>query len=307
MRKKNRLKLVLLLLTTFILGCSYLENDKKTEKVIFDFSDTTSIDNQDIIKDHKNQIRIAVAAITSPRETFTFYKDMFKYIEMETGMPVLMIQRKTYEEINILLKQGDVDVAFICSGGYVFGHSESWFNLLVIPERMGKKNYQTYIIAHNSSTINSLKDLRGKSFAFTDPLSTSGYLYPTKRLRDMGYEPNTFFGSHTYTYAHDNSIQLVSKKIVDGASVNSLVFDYLNETNPDRVRNIKIIEKSEWYGIPPVVISNKTPDELKIQLEAIFLKMHLNPSSKKVLDKLMFDRFVNENDSIYNSVRRLLN
>lgn len=303
---------VILLMTIMLMlgvfgGCANKENNSSSKETPFSFSDTVKIDNKiNSPNSPTKTIKIAVSAISSPRETFTYYEEMFRYMEKKLGMRVMMVQRKTYKEVNDLLKLNEVDLAFVCSGGYVYGVADSAFNLLVVPERDGLRKYQTYIIVHEDSGIQHFEDLRGKRFAFTDPLSTSGTIYPSKRLEELGSNPNDFFARHTFTYAHDNSIQLVAKQMVDGAAVNSLVFDYLKTVSPERTKNIKIIEKSEWHGMPPVVISYGVNDELKQELETIFLHIHEDEGSKRVLEKLMVDKYVKDSDTLFNSVRDLL-
>jgi phosphonate transport system substrate-binding protein len=288
-------------------GCTETSSKSDPKHVSFNFADTLTIDSTLVSpKFERNTIKIAVSAISSPRETFAYYEEMFKYIEHQIGKKVEMVQRKTYEEVNTLLKTEQVDLAFVCSGGYAFGIADSAFRLLVVPERNGMKKYVAYIIAHKDSEIKRFEDLKGKKFAFTDPLSTSGALYPAKRLKELKTNMNEFFSTFTYTHAHDNSIQLVAKRMVDGAAVNSLVFDYINTFSPERTKNIVIIEKSETYGMPPVVISNGISDEMKKILENVFLNIHNDPSSKRVLEKLMVDKYVLESDTIYKSVNNMV-
>lgn len=272
-----------------------------------DFSDTFRITGMLTDNDRSpGELRIAVASITSPRETFRYYHDMFRYISAETGMNVSMVQRKTYGEINELAATNQIDVAFICSGGYISGIADSAFRLLVIPERSGKRTYQSYIITYETSGIERLEDLKGRSFAFTDPLSTAGKLYPDKMLRDAGYTPDDFFNQTIYTYAHDNSIQLVTKRMIDGAAVNSLVYEYVAHTNPGRVSNIKIIDRSESFAMPPVVVSRALTDSMVVRLKSLFLEMHHDERSRHVLDMLMVDRYVTASDEDFSSVRNLL-
>jgi phosphonate transport system substrate-binding protein len=304
---KSFYRFVLFTALILIASCSDRDNNGSAKQTSFSFDDTVRIDDKMVASDStRSVLRIAVAAISSPRETFAYYKEMFKYIEAQTGMKVVMIQRKTYEEINRLSKSNQVDLAFICSGGYVYGLADSSFNLLVIPERNGLKKYQSYIITHKNSGISTLEDLKEKRFAFTDPMSTAGKIYPTKRLKDLGTSPSEFFASYTYTYAHDNSIQLVAKQMVDGAAVNSLVFEYIAAVSPERIQNIRIIEKSGWYGMPPVVIAKGVPTDLRRMIESIFINIHKDTGSQKVLEKLMVDRFVAVNDTIFKSVRDMV-
>lgn len=304
----NGLKLLItpVILSLLLSGCSENPSRSNQKSIYFNFADTVRIDSviDNSISEH-GVLRFAISAISSPRETFEYYNLMFRYIEEQLGQRVIMIQRKTYQEVNDLMKENKADIAIVCSGNFVYGMADSAFKLLVVPEWNGQRHYNTYIIAHKNSGIKSFVDLKGKRFAFTDPLSTSGRLYPTNRLREMDSTSDEFFESTVYTYAHDNSIQLVAKQVVDGASVNSLVFDYLATASPDRVKDITIIETSEPHAMPPIVISNKLPKELESKLIDIFLNIHKDKGSQAVLEKLMVDRYLLSNDSIFDSVREL--
>jgi phosphonate transport system substrate-binding protein len=308
MRYTYLLQLILsLIIIGFVYACSNSIDESERKYINFNFNDTIKIEsNQTKSIKSRNTLKIAVSAISSPKETFAYYEEMFRYIEEEVGIKVEMVQRKTYEEINNLLKLNQVDMAFVCSGGYVFGIMDSAFQLLVVPERNGKQTYYTYIISHVASDVKKFEDLQGKKFAFTDPLSTSGSLYPLKRLKQLGTNENDFFSSFTYTHAHDNSIQLVAKRLVDGAAVNSLVFDYIATYTPEKTKNIRIIETSESYGMPPVVISNGVSDEIRQKLEKIFLSIHNDLGSKKILNRLMIDRYTIGSDTLYRSVKELV-
>ena len=305
----NFLKGILLIILFSLLFAIYSCNNSSVNegRTEFNFSDTIKIDSQlTSVEQSEGVIKIAISAISSPRETFAYYEEMFNYIEKATGKRVSMTQRKTYEEVNNLLKTNQVDLAFVCSGGYVYGKEEGAFELLAISERNGSRKYQAYIITHKNSEIEQFEDLIGKRFAFTDPLSTSGKLYPAKRLKELNSNPDDFFASYTYSYAHDNSIQLVTKQMVDGAAVNSLVFDFLVQAHPERVENIRIIEKSEWWGMPPIVVANGVSEELSAELKRVFLNIHKDRGSMSVLDKLMVDKYVADSDTIYKSVREMI-
>ncbi|NHB70138.1 substrate-binding domain-containing protein [Perlabentimonas gracilis] len=304
----NGLKLLIapLILSILLMGCSENPSRRNEKSIYFNFADTVRLDSMNQSYGNEQKVlRFAISAISSPRETFDYYHQMFRYIEEQLGQRVIMIQRKTYQEVNDLMKENKADIAIVCSGNYVYGIADSAFKLLVVPEWKGKSYYNTYIIAHKNSGIESFEDLKGKRFAFTDPLSASGKLYPSKKVRDRELSPVDFFEGTVYTYAHDNSIQLVAKQMVDGASVNSLVFDYLAASSPGRVKDIIIIETSPPQAMPPVVVSYQLPADLENRLIEIFLNMHNDTGSKLVLEKLMVDRYVKQNDSIYNSVRVL--
>lgn len=221
-------------------------------------------------------------------------------------IPVEMVQKESYDEMDKLLEKGEVSIAFICSGPYVKNKEKFGVELLVAPQSYGKPFYHAYIIVHKDSPIKSLTDLKGKSFAFTDPKSNTGKLVPTYMIaKNFNKTPEQFFSKITYTKSHDKSIEAVAKKIVDGASVDSLIYDYAAKKNPVYTSLTKIIEKSPPYGIPPVVVTKNFEPNLKEKIKQTFLNMHKDPEGKKILDGIMVDKFIVPKDSDYNSVREM--
>ena len=124
-----------------------------------------------------------------------------------------MIQRRTYEEMDLLLEKGDVKAAFLCTASYIMDKRNFGAELLVAPSVNGSTVYHSYIIVHKDSPVKSFTELKGKEFAFTDPRSNSGKLYPTYLLKTMNSSPEKFFKRHVYSYSHNKSVELVAKKL----------------------------------------------------------------------------------------------
>lgn len=297
------MKYIIILLLLIATSCTdaWVEPDKH---IYVDFTDTTDEKaNLLLSADTVNYLRIAVASMSTPAETFFKYHDLFSYIEDRLNRKILLVQRKTYKEVNDLLKENLIEMAFICSGAYVAGKEEAAFDLFLIPERNNQHYYQAYVIVRQDSPIKTFNDFKGKKFAFTDTLSNTGMYYPLSRLRDLKTTPEDFFAVSYMSNAHDNSIELVSRGIVDGASVNSLIYEYTSKMEPEKVHNIRIIEKSPLFGIPPVVVSNTIDPILKNKLYDIMTGMVKDKKGREVLRSLMINRFVPENDTLYNGIR----
>ena len=251
-------------------------------------------------------LKVAVSAIISPKETYRFYSELLEYISQKINHRIVFKQRKTYEEVNYMLGVGEVDMAFICSGAYIDAKKTKSIEILAQPVCNGKTVYQAYIIAHESSGIHDFKGFKGKTFAFTDPLSNSGKLYATKRAKDLNTTPDKFFSSSLYTYAHDKSIQLVARQLIDGATIDGLIYEYMSKTTPELIKNIRIIEKSEDFGIPPIVIPENLDVELKKQLKQIVFSIHEDSIGKRILDRLLIDKFVEGSDRDYDGIRKIM-
>jgi phosphonate transport system substrate-binding protein len=287
----------------YLSKCKPIDHGDETP-VIIDFS-SIEMASPDQEENALPIINVAVSTIISPRETFMYYEELFEYISDKLNCRINFKQRKTYAEVNLLLENNEVDLAFICSGAYVVGKENSEIEILVVPICNGKPLYQSYIIINNTSTIEHFEDLQGKSFAFTDPLSNSGKYYAHQRVLKLNSTPELFFSKTMFTHAHDISMQLVSKRIVDGASVHGLIYEYLSIHEPDRVKNLKVIEKSDYFGMPPIVVPFGINDSLKTEFRNVFLTIHQDSIGEKILDCLLIDKFIEGSDENYNSVRAL--
>ncbi len=251
-------------------------------------------------------VKIGVAAMISPKETVRFYKQLIDYVGKKLDMPIEMVQRENYDEMDTLLERGEVQVAFVCSGPYVKDHEKFGAELLVAPQSYGKPFYNAYIIVHKDSAIHDMAGLKGKKFAFTDPKSNTGKIVPTYMVaKEFHTTPEKFFGEVIYTRSHDKSVEAVAKKVVDGASIDSLIYDYTVKKNPVYTSQTKIIRKSPSYGIPPLVVRKGMDPELKNKLRTILLNMHTDPEGKAILDGIMVDKFIVPKDSDYNTVREM--
>lgn len=296
----HRSRLFLVLLTLLVIGCG-----KESDTRLVDFTKTMAVARSEGEPAGDSVLRVAVAAMVSPRETFQQHRQVLEYIGTRLGKKIDFIQRKTYREINELFAKGEIDLALVCSGPYAAGKEKYGFELLATPEIQGTPFYQAYLIVNKESGYQSLEDLRGRIFAFTDPDSNTGRLVPVYWLAERNARPETFFAKTIYTYSHDNSILAVARGLVDGAAVDGLVWDYYNRKNPALTSSTRIIKKSDSYGIPPLVASRYLPAELKGRIRQVLLEMHREPEGRKILKELMIDRFVVPDERWYDSIRRM--
>jgi phosphonate transport system substrate-binding protein len=301
-RKKTNLLIACLIFAAgfYISGCG-----GDADVRIVDFSKTVAVEQPGKQQSENPYLKVAVAAMISPKDTFVYYRQLLDYIARNIGRDVQFIQRKTYGEINELLGKGQIDLAFICSGPYVTGKEKYGFELLATPEVQKSHFYQSYLIVNKASQFKGLEELRGQVFAFTDPDSNTGKLVPTYWLSQMAERPETFFSKTIYTYSHDNSILAVAKSLVDGAAVDSLIWEYYHRKNPVFTSKTRIIHKSEPYGIPPIVASSFLASDLKNRVRQVLFSMHRDPGGQKILSELMIDRFTPPRDAWYDSIRSI--
>lgn len=250
-------------------------------------------------------LHVAVASVISPRGTVESYQPLLDYLSRKLDRPVELVQRRTYAEVNDLIGAGEVDLAFVCTSAYVIGQREFGMELLVAPQVKGEVTYQSVLIVPANSRAQKLADLRDQTFAFTDPWSASGRMYPTALVRALGETPETFFNRTFFTYSHDDAIRAVASGVADGAAVDSLVYEFALAREPRLGEQTKVIHRSPLFGIPPVVTSPQLRPQVRAELQSILLEMNDNPAGRPALEALDFDRFVLIDDAAYNSIREL--
>ena len=252
-----------------------------------------------------NRIRIALGGMITPKEGLAYYREFLEYLGRQIGQPVEYVDAEDYAEINRKLETGELEAAFVCSGPYVDGKEKFGLEFIAAPQAYGEKVYYSYFIVPSKSQVTSLDGLKGKSFAFTDPLSNSGKLVPEYTLARMGTTPERFFSKISYSGSHDKSIKAVSEGLVDGAAVDSLIWEYKNQKYPEQTANTRIIFKSKPYAPPPFVVRPGRDPAIREKLRQVMLNAHKSPEGKVILSKMMIDRFVPLNDSAYDSVRQI--
>ena len=304
---------IILAITFFsFTGCGQKESPQAV-----DFNDTIELsrsrdpavagkEGQPASPSQQAALNVCVGSMITPEEGYEYYKKLLDYIARKLSLKVNFIDRDTYAEVNSLLKNKNIDVAFVCGGPYVDGHDEFGLELLCAPQMDGKVVYYSYIIVSKDSPVKTLGDLRGKKFAFVDPMSNSGKAVPICILKEELNEiPETFFGEYVYTYDHDKSIKAVSHRIVDAAAVDSLIWNYMDKKGDKNVKQTRIIRVSDAYGIPPVVVRPSLDLNLKAKLKEILLNMHKEKEGREILNSMFIDKFVEVDDSAYDSIRQI--
>ena len=253
-------------------------------------------------------LRMAVAAVISPKGTAESYQALLDYLSAKLNRPVELVQRRTYAEINDLVESGYVDVAFVCTSAYLAGHDKFGMELLAAPQVNGETIYYSLLIVPTDSPAQtrSVADLRGKVFAFTDPMSNTGRMYPTFLVKQLGSTPEDFFARTFFTYSHDDAIRAVADGLADGAAVDSLVYDFAVSRDPSLGAKTRIIHRSPAFGIPPVVVSPNVRPQLKAELQSLLLSLADDLQGQRALQAIGVERFVVIDDSAYDSARELL-
>ena len=301
MSKRAGFMLLLIIMIVLITGC----RSRNTESYI-DFQKAVPLPSERAETDAMQRpLLIGLATVLSPRETIAQYRQIAEYVAQQTGRRTVLVQRKTYEEINILLANGDVDVAFMSTGAYSSYRGMNEIELLVMAEYGGTTLYTAEVIVHRDSDYQSIADLQGKIFAFTDPLSYSGHMVMEDYLRKRQALPETYFKRYFYTFSHDKSLWAVANHAADAASLDSQILEYAKERSPEIFGKVRIIATMGPAPTGPIAIRKNMNPEQKTLLRNVFLSMHRNTAAAEAMKKLIIDRFVPPTPELYQPLQNL--
>jgi phosphonate transport system substrate-binding protein len=302
--KRGKVLLGIFLLVSLVLGwISYCRFDATERENFLDFKKVAATPIVSALSNDKQALRIVVFSILLPQETIVHYRTIANYLGEKIQRPVILIQRKSYAEMAVLLLNGGADMAFFSSGGYNSFRNVGEMEVLVSQQRMGQPYNQGFLLVAQDSEAKTLSDLRGKTIAFSDPLSYSGYTFLAEMLKEQQETPENFFGRYIYTYNHEKSFRAVATKLVDAAAVTSLIYYRAQQKTPELADAVKIIAVSPPFGAGPVVVGKSVSAAQREALRKSLLTIHEDPKGKAALAGLMIDKYIPANLDYYEQKR----
>jgi len=222
------------------------------------------------------------------------------------GVPIRVTVASDYAAVIEALRNRTADLAFVHPAGYVLANREAKAMIVAKDQWHGNTSYTSRIYVRKESGITTLEGLRGKTIAFIDPSSASGYVYPMVMLIQKGLvqnrDPKTFFKDFVYAGSHDAGLLALLNGHVDAlASFDQAREQYLK----DPAQREKIIYVAETAPIPEggICARDGLDPALVAKLRAALLSMK-GPTYAPVLKALYdIDGFEPAEDREYEPVR----
>ena len=237
-------------------------------------------------------LKISAIPDEAPTELQRKFVPLGKYLEQQTGMKVEFIAVTDYAAVVESLATGRIDMAWL--GGFTFVQASKRTNGAAIPivQREEDTRFTSKFVTSNPQ-IKTLADLKGKTFAFGSPASTSGHLMPRYFLIQAGIEPDRDLKNVAFSGAHDATVAFVQSGKVDAGVLNASVYDKLVEQkkiDPDKVRVFAVTPP--YYDYNWTVRGGMDPALVKKLTEA-FLKLDpKNPEHAQILELQRATKFV---------------
>lgn len=228
-----------------------------------------------------------------------------RWLERRLGQPVRFVQRGNYREIVDLLLQGKLDFAWLC--GYPYVRHQRDLELVAAPLWRGRPTYRAYLIVPaKDHASRGLRDLRGRVFAYADPDSNSGFLYPQFLLAQAGEDAARFFSRSFYTWAHRKVVEAVAAGLAAGGAVDGYVWEVMNETVAGPTRETRILHRSPEFGHPPFVARAGLPRTEVEAFRQALTGMAADADGAGLLGKLRLDGFRTVGPELYDGIARMM-
>ena len=247
-------------------------------------------------------LRIGTTAVFLDDQA-AFLQSWGRYIERRLARPVQFVQRGSYREITALMRNGYLDLAWVCSPPYLKNRDR--MQLAVVPLYRGQPLYQSYLIVPASdTTTRGFAGLEGAIYAYSDPDSNSGWLAAQAAMKHEGIDPQSHFKRTFFTWAHKKVVEAVAVGLAQGGSVDGYVWETLALLHPEITAKTRIAWKSRWYGFPPIVARADMPAGELRRLQDLFIRMTDEPEGRRLLEQLNLEGFSREEPALFESVEQ---
>ena len=230
-------------------------------------------------------------------------QELAKLLQKETGLHFKTSVATSYAAVIEAMGAGKVDIGWLATFSYVLAKNKYDVELLLVVQRFGSPFYRGQIMVRADSGINSLDNLQGKRFAFVDPASTSGHLYPKTLLLSKGLDPKTFFSKTIFAGSHNAVVLSIYKGEVDGGAAYDGSRAAVAKSYPDVFKKIKVLAYTKEIPNDTVSVRKELPEGLKVELRNGLKKISRSPKGSKVLKRLYGISGLMDLDGLFDPVR----
>lgn len=251
----------------------------------------------------QERLRIGLTAVILADQA-AFLARWADYLSQRLDARVSFTSRDQYQAVHEMLSNGQIDAAWTC--GYPFVRFESQLQLLAVPLYKGQPLYQSYLIRPlgGEVTVRGWTDVAGKVFAYSDPLSNSGWLVAQGELATVHLDQKDLKRSF-FAHGHRNVADAVASRLADAGSIDGYVWETMRLQGMPGAIQTEVIWKSRQHGFPPLVVPAGTEPAKLEALRRSLLGMPNDEAGRGLLKSLNLDGFIAGQPSIFDSIRQL--
>jgi phosphonate transport system substrate-binding protein len=225
-----------------------------------------------------------------------------KYLEQQLGMPVKLIIPTSYNATVEGIGNGSLDVAYF--GGLTYVKAHALYGAIPLVQRDVDRQFHSLLITRKSTGIDSLTDLKGKTFCFGDINSTSGHLFPYLSMKGVGILPDSDLKSYRYTGSHAATAQAVAAGACDAGSLDETVYKSMIADGKIPGNEMKVFFTTPAFADYVWAARKDLPRDLEQNFSNALLRLEPGHDDK-ILEILRAKHFVAGNNAEYSEVERV--
>jgi phosphonate transport system substrate-binding protein len=248
-------------------------------------------------------LRVSAIPDEAPTELQRKFKPLGEYLQKETGLAVQFTPVTDYAAVVEGLAAGKIDLAWLGGFTFVQARLRTQGQARPIVQRAEDEKFTSKFIVPVDSPARSLADLKGKTFAFGSPSSTSGHLMPRHFLARDGIEPDRDFKTVAFSGAHDATVAFVAAGRAEAGVLNASVLDKLVESGNPNAAKVRVLATTPPYYDYNWTVRPGLDAALAKKLTDAFLKLDAaNPEHKEILALQRATKFIPTQASNYDGI-----
>jgi len=220
------------------------------------------------------------------------YEQLSDYLSAKIGRPIRWRVVPHYGTIIDYFRSSEVDGAFLGSFSYVLVHVIAGAEVLVrVEDLSGRSMSRGVIFVRRDSGIKSIRDMKGKRFAFVAKASTAGYLLPLAYFKKMGIKNyKAYFKEVYFAGTHTEAIQDVLNGKADIGAAKNTDLEKVEATNSRIKNDLMILERFSEVPEGGFTVRKGIDIKLKKKLKQVLLDMYKDPDGQNVLEKFWSEK-----------------
>ena len=248
------------------------------------------------------ELRVGLIPSEDAQAMMRASQQVMEQLAAKTGLKVRPFVANDYNGVIEAMRSGKLDVAYLGPFSYVLASQLANAEAFAIPvsKKAGKSSYQSIIISRKDKGPDSVAKLQGKTFAFVDPSSASGHLFPKAGLKGEGVDTDKYFSRVIFSGSHDASILAVANGKVEAASVADPIFQNAIAKGLVKGEDFQVIWRSQEIPESPMAWRKDLDAGTKQKVAAALAEIKGLPWG----DRGELNGFAATNDQAYDVVRQ---
>jgi phosphonate transport system substrate-binding protein len=252
-------------------------------------------------------LKIGIVPYDAPDKLQAQYTPFADYIAGKAGKTAQVFVAQDYVGVVQALQADQIDAAYLNPLSYVLfdqrmRNTPEHLIPLAMPEVHGSLYYYGVILTRTDTGIKNIQGLKGKKMAFSEPTSTSGYLYPYQYMLAHGVNPDKDLGQKVFAGTPAVIPALLNHTVDAGAVFEEGITMF---ANPEQRKQLVVLARVGPIANGMFVVRGNLDPVIVAKLRAALVSINTDPAAKSAMTKLQVTRWDPADDSVFDPVRKV--